>query len=241
MPRQASKPPHLAKPETRPNAPNPSARPAHHPRVLPSHGVLPSAPASPPCAMTLDNKKWRPTLNTIDSSFYGHAKAASTAATPTMTAFEAPTTGAEAVAPSAETQKSHGEMTANRPSSAPETQDPLLTRLFLTPLLCISFLLSLLLVDSRNHERESDHSASSRTSYIFGLPWVRKEGETWVWRSRRRKIVRAEMGQAFEVRKWVLGGLVVGGVVAVGAGLLLMRWVWGRVGSYTLGGRLGWA
>ena len=50
------------------------------------------------------------------------------------------------------------------------------------------------------------------------------------------------MGQAFEIRKWVLVALVLVGVGAMGAGVLVVKWVWGRVGTPFLGnGKLGWA
>ena len=47
--------------------------------------------------------------------------------------------------------------------------------------------------------------------------------------------MRAEMGQAFEVRKWVMVGLVVAGVVIVAAGGLVVRWVGGKVGAWLSG------
>lgn len=135
-----------------------------------------------------------------------------------------------------------GEVRADRDPAAPGIQDSLLTRLFLTPLLCVSFLLSLLLVDTRNHERS--HRDSSATGNIGArprLPWLQKEGDAWVWTSRKRKIMRAEMGQAFEVRRWIMVALVLFGVMTMGAGVLVMQWVWGRVGCYAQSWRLGWA
>ncbi|KAI4122103.1 MAG: hypothetical protein LQ347_006626, partial [Umbilicaria vellea] len=82
--------------------------------------------------MTPDTKKWRPTLNTIDSSFYSPAKAPP----PTMTGFEAPNAGIDTIAPSAEIRTPHAETTATKPpAAAPATPDPLLTRLLLAPLL----------------------------------------------------------------------------------------------------------
>ena len=187
------------------------------------------------CSMNANKKKWRPVLASIDSSFYSTQAATTMAKRPTSER-DAPKTGHEAGPASLHTQNPREEIQANRDPSAPDVQESLLTRVVLTPLRCVSFLLSLLLVDTRNHERLRPGAAA--TGNRFGRlrgPWVRKEGEAWVWRARRRKIMRAEMGQAFEVRKWVMVGLVVAGVVIVAAGGLVVRWVGGKVGAWLSG------
>ncbi|KAL9116527.1 MAG: hypothetical protein Q9187_006947 [Circinaria calcarea] len=73
--------------------------------------------------------------------------------------------------------------------------DSLLTRLFFNPLLFASFLFSLLLVDTRNH---------NSLNYTQG-----KSEESWFWRAKHRKMARMEIGRALEMRKWVVMGMVI--------------------------------
>ncbi|MCJ1299303.1 hypothetical protein MMC08_002095 [Hypocenomyce scalaris] len=193
--------------------------------------------------MRRDKDMWSPKLPSIDSTFHNTANGTNpTRQGPPMTSTDS--TKTTSASPHPLPPDFHPEIKANRDPDAPDIQDSLLTRLVLTPLLCISFLLSLLLVDNRNHERSHPHAAPPRDTPLGKLsaPWVRTDGDTWVWQVKKRKLARTEMGQAFEIRKWVLVALVLVGVGAMGAGVLVVKWVWGRVGTPFLGnGKLGWA
>lgn len=56
------------------------------------------------------------------------------------------------------------------------------------------------------------------------------EGREWVWHTKQRKMLRMEVVDAFELRRWVVVGL---GVLAVVLGVgwwWIGRWAWGRWG-----------
>ncbi|MCJ1383882.1 hypothetical protein MMC17_006996 [Xylographa soralifera] len=104
-------------------------------------------------------------------------------------------------------------------STSAEPPEPFIARYFTTPLFFASFLLSFLLVDTRNHSQ----TTSSRK------PPSARETEPWFWRARHRKLARLEIGQALEMRRLVLGVvLLVLGVGLVGA-WWVGRWVLGLV------------
>ncbi|KAF8866670.1 hypothetical protein BDZ45DRAFT_279872 [Acephala macrosclerotiorum] len=166
------------------------------------------------------------------------------------------------------------------PPSPEAPKESTVVRLFITPIIFISFLLSLALIDSQNHHlRTHSHSHSpSRPppSTIFGRikeffhPLVFKqvpespyayvkspdgkerersgnrsrtrgiegkgmEEEPWHWHTKQRHLMKAEMDDAFRVRKWVVVALAVVVLgVAVG-GTLVVRWclwVWRNWGGF---------
>ncbi|KAJ5032535.1 uncharacterized protein L3040_009136 [Drepanopeziza brunnea f. sp. 'multigermtubi'] len=128
-----------------------------------------------------------------------------------------------------------------------------ISRLLITPLAFLSFILSLALVDSRNHSLRTHSHSPSRAppttllgrvrfllhglifkevsggpySYVRspdarekekekGSPGAgdrgangkgRKKGkeEPWHWHTKQRKMMRAEMEDAFKLRKWLMG------------------------------------
>lgn len=51
------------------------------------------------------------------------------------------------------------------------------------------------------------------------------EKEPWHWHTKQRKMMRAEVEDAFRVRKWVVGLLIFGGAMGVVAVLGVVRWV----------------
>lgn len=53
------------------------------------------------------------------------------------------------------------------------------------------------------------------------------ESEEWVWHTKQRKMLRMEIVDAFELRRWVVAAL--GGMVVVlgGAGWWVGWWIWG--------------
>jgi hypothetical protein len=53
----------------------------------------------------------------------------------------------------------------------------------------------------------------------------RKEDEPWHWHTKQRHMMKAEMDDAFRVRKWVVVFLLAVGVVAVFGAVGLVRWV----------------
>ncbi|PMD19629.1 hypothetical protein NA56DRAFT_646954 [Hyaloscypha hepaticicola] len=158
------------------------------------------------------------------------------------------------------------------PPEAP--QESALSRLLIAPLTFISFLLSLALIDSRNHSlRTHSHSpsrpppssylghiksflhsliykpaASSPYAYIKspnkekdgkgngGKVGKGKEEEPWHWHTKQRHMMKAEMEDAFRLRKWVVLVLLAAGVVAVFGLVAVVRWVqyvwrnWGVIG-----------
>ncbi|MCJ1393705.1 hypothetical protein MMC18_006581 [Xylographa bjoerkii] len=103
---------------------------------------------------------------------------------------------------------------ASRPSPSPpsalEAPESFLARYLTTPLFFASFLVSFLLVDTRNHRRtgSSDRDAA-------------RPAEPWFWRAKHRKLARLEIGQALERRRLVLVGLLV----VLGVGCLGTWWV----------------
>lgn len=135
-------------------------------------------------------------------------------------------------------------------------------QLLIAPLTFISFLLSLALIDSRNHSlRTHSHSpsrpqpssflghlksflhsliykpaASSPYAYIKS-PNKEKDGkgnggkgekgteeEPWHWHTKQRHMMKAEMEDAFKLRKWVVLVLLAAGVVAVFGLVAVVRW-----------------
>jgi hypothetical protein len=128
--------------------------------------------------------------------------------------------------------------------------DPLLTRLILNPLSFLSFLIALLFIDSRAghaaatqarpapQPRAASQPAASAAPHpgagALHRSWSSPEPGTappaaWVWRARRQRIARWEVGRALELRG-VVAGLVVAGLAAVlavlagGGWWVLGRW-----------------
>ncbi|KAL2072616.1 hypothetical protein VTL71DRAFT_11959 [Oculimacula yallundae] len=182
------------------------------------------------------------------------------------------------------------------PPSPEAPKESAVSRLFITPITFLSFLLSLALVDTHNHHlrtRTHFHSPSrSQPTTFFGrlhtflhglvykevdagpYAYVRspnldvKEGENgrersrsgsgnlelspnasprrrsgeidepWHWHTKQKKMMRAELEDAFKLRKWVvlfLGAVVFSGMIMV---LLLGSWIasaWKGVGNGGIG------
>lgn len=131
--------------------------------------------------------------------------------------------------------------------------------MILTPLTFISFLLSLALIDTRNHilrTRQHTHPPSgpptpdtfynrlklflhniifkpvdsSPYSYIGKVEGEgNREGEKWFWHTKQRKLMKAEMDDAFRLRNSVAAVLVAGMIMVCMAVLGVVRWTWGVV------------
>ena len=52
-----------------------------------------------------------------------------------------------------------------------------------------------------------------------------KEDEPWHWHTKQRHMMKAEMDDAFRVRKWVVVFLLAVGVVAIFGALGFVRWL----------------
>ncbi|PSS12802.1 hypothetical protein M430DRAFT_43642 [Amorphotheca resinae ATCC 22711] len=161
---------------------------------------------------------------------------------------------------------------SNHPSSPPPRSPPpppppqeesVIDRLLIAPLTFISFLLSLALIDSRNHNLRYQHTPAAATflgrisGFIHNLvykpipdsspyaylnsPAARdaKEGgraratsgetdreeESWHWHSKQRQQMKAEISDAFRVRKWVLYALVGIAASAVVGAWVMAKWM----------------
>ncbi|MCJ1401329.1 hypothetical protein MMC11_004541 [Xylographa trunciseda] len=122
---------------------------------------------------------------------------------------------------------------SSAPAPAPdEPPDSLLARYLTTPLFFASFLLSFLLVDNRNHTHAHPQS-SPKTHSNHNNHNGAGATEPWFWRAKHRRLARLEIGQALEMRRLVVLGMVVGVGIACGAAWCVGWWVVGRV----LGGR----
>ncbi|PBP19570.1 hypothetical protein BUE80_DR009589 [Diplocarpon rosae] len=157
--------------------------------------------------------------------------------------------------------------TANRsqaffPPEAPK--ESVISRLVITPVAFLSFLLSLALIDSHNHNLRHSHSLSrAQPTTLLGqvrqllhslvftevgekgpYAYVKSPGsremepekdansspdrakeEPWHWHTKQRKMMRAEMEDAFKLRKWVVIALIIGIVSAAVVVWMLGRWV----------------
>ncbi|TVY52800.1 hypothetical protein LCER1_G006473 [Lachnellula cervina] len=142
------------------------------------------------------------------------------------------------------------------PPSAEAPKESAISRLLIAPLTFVSFLLTLALIDSRNHAlRTHTHKPPSAPfarikslfhSLIFkrvpepspysyvrspdaksesGVEHVQGNEEPWHWHTKQRKMMKAEMDDAFRMRKSVMVFLVLVGVgIAVAVGVI-GRWV----------------
>lgn len=139
------------------------------------------------------------------------------------------------------------------------SKESVVSRLILTPLTFLSFLFSLALIDTRNHilrTRQHTHPpsgpptpdtfynrlklfihniifkpvSSSPYSYVGkGEGEGGREGEKWFWHTKQRKLMKAEMDDAFRLRNSVatvlVAGLFMGSIVVFGG----VRWSWSVV------------
>ncbi|TGO35603.1 hypothetical protein BHYA_0152g00080 [Botrytis hyacinthi] len=129
-------------------------------------------------------------------------------------------------------------------------------RLIIAPITFVSFLISLLIIDSRNSYLRIHQHSKSRTypntligriqEFLHKLvfkpqPYAyikspsrgqnaegikRKEEEPWHWNTKQKKMMKMEVSDAFKLRQWVLIGMAV---VATGIGLLVLylaNWIW---------------
>ncbi|TVY42554.1 hypothetical protein LSUB1_G001208 [Lachnellula subtilissima] len=145
------------------------------------------------------------------------------------------------------------------PPSPEAPKESAISRLLIAPLTFISFLLSLALIDSRNHAlRTHTHNNAppppfarikalfhslifkrvadpSPYSYVRspdlksesrdGNGNVEGKEEPWHWHTKQRKMMKAEMDDAFRMRKSVMVFLMLVGVgIAVAVGVI-GRWI----------------
>ncbi|RDW64712.1 hypothetical protein BP6252_10363 [Coleophoma cylindrospora] len=134
-------------------------------------------------------------------------------------------------------------------TSAPPTisapKESVIARLLIAPLAFISFLISLSLIDSRNTSRRTSASSRTPNSLLSRLlfkplprttpgsprsPSPRKEKPSdrdWEshYHTLQKKLMKMEVADAFEIRKWVLAGmLTVAAMLGIGAWVVL-GWV----------------
>ncbi|TEY39698.1 hypothetical protein BOTCAL_0453g00020 [Botryotinia calthae] len=129
-------------------------------------------------------------------------------------------------------------------------------RLIIAPITFVSFLISLLIIDSRNSYLRVHQHSEPRTypntfigriqEFLHRLiykpqPYAyikspsrgqnaegieRKGEEPWHWNTKQKKMMKMEVSDAFKFRQWVLVGMAV---VATGIGLLVLylgNWIW---------------
>ncbi|KAL3417957.1 hypothetical protein PVAG01_10967 [Phlyctema vagabunda] len=124
-------------------------------------------------------------------------------------------------------------------------REGLIVRFLITPLTFISFLFSLALIDAHNSSVRSapDQPRSLLSRMIWKdspepYAYVRsphpKEGaspegkgtrEPWHWHSKQKKMMKMEVADAFEIRKWVLTAMLVLGGVLVVVSWIVFRWL----------------
>ncbi|TVY67362.1 hypothetical protein LSUE1_G009504, partial [Lachnellula suecica] len=131
--------------------------------------------------------------------------------------------------------------TALRSPPLPEApKESAISRLLIAPLTFLSFLLSLALIDSHNHSLRNTSPPPSRIHSFFhalifkpASPYAyikspngqgnekEREKEPWHWHTKQRKMMKAEMDDAFRIRGYVMVVLAVLGTVGVlGVGVL---------------------
>lgn len=105
-------------------------------------------------------------------------------------------------------------MSTKKTSSIPETtaSEPLFTRLILGPVLFVSFLVSLFLIDRQSYSR------------IF----TRSGSEDGYYHSHQRKLAKREMDDAFQLRGKVIAAMCMAGALS------LALFVWGVRSILTL-------
>lgn len=136
---------------------------------------------------------------------------------------------------------------AASPSESPTNSGPsesLISRVLLAPLLFVSFLVSLAIVDDRtsssiikSSENEGTSSKTKRTSGGNGKPSVEK-GREGYYHSHQRKLMKREIGDAFAIRGNVLLALCLLtalGLTALGWGCKYLLewygWAWWKNGN----------
>jgi hypothetical protein len=97
-------------------------------------------------------------------------------------------------------------MATRRPSAPPEATESLLSRLIIAPVLFISFLISLLLIDRQT------------SANIFSRSTTNKDG---YYHSHQRKLAKREMDDAFQMRGKVIAVMVL----CMGVGLGVLAWL----------------
>jgi len=62
------------------------------------------------------------------------------------------------------------------------------------------------------------------------------QGEKWYWRTKQKKMMRAEVADAFKIRKWVVGFLVLSGTGVLFVGWMVTGWIISILLSLLVGG-----
>ena len=120
------------------------------------------------------------------------------------------------------------------PHQTSEQSDSLISHLMLNPLLFASFLLSLLWVDSRNYAATHTHDKRpSSMAKLLSRDKSRKDQQDkdWYWQAKQRKMAKMEIGDALDMRSWMLGVCGMGLLVVLGGSWLVGRWAWGMFGG----------
>jgi hypothetical protein len=63
-----------------------------------------------------------------------------------------------------------------------------------------------------------------------------RENERWYWRTKQKKMMRAEVADAFKIRKWVVAFLACSGVGALLLSWAFLGWAAGVMSGLFLGG-----
>ncbi|KAJ0162437.1 hypothetical protein CTA2_4567 [Colletotrichum tanaceti] len=116
----------------------------------------------------------------------------------------------------------------------------------MTPIIFVSFLLSLVWVDirytikrSRNHSQGGWmpswlHNIVYRSSpYHYVRVKTQKDQQGWYYHSKQKKLLRMEVDDAFQMRGQVLVLLALVSLVVVLAFWLFANWAWRSIGSST--------
>ncbi|KAJ4381969.1 hypothetical protein N0V85_008612 [Neurospora sp. IMI 360204] len=122
-----------------------------------------------------------------------------------------------------------------------------LYKVVMTPIIFVSFILSLAIVDLKYSMHRSHYHAERRPSRL--PPWLHRiaykyrpyqytavdengkpvEDKDGYYHSKQRKLMAMEADDAFQMRRTVVAGLVLAGMVATWGAWWTLRWVLARV------------
>lgn len=95
------------------------------------------------------------------------------------------------------------------------TSEPLFTRLIVAPVLFVSFLISLFLIDRKTYGTVFSHHPDPNSHSHSHSSTISHDGDDEYYHSHKRKLARQEMEDAFALRSKVIAGFAILGGVSV--------------------------